>query len=277
MVNESYKETILKKLLKINTKREEISEKIRLLYVAVTRAKEKMIIVMPEVEEEYEVTDLVPLYEREKYNSFLSIMKSIYSSLLPFVKKSEVIGSKEYLNNVEVRDENLKLDSDNLEIRELEIANEEILEGHFSKDSLHVITKEENKLLDFGTRVHEILEEMDFTDLNSLTDVDLKIVEKIKAFLDSDLMKDKLECKMYKEYEFIYNEQNTRMHGIIDLLIETNDMMVIIDYKLKNIDDENYDKQLNGYRKFIQGKSSKEVKCYLYSIIDEKYREVFDD
>ena len=31
---------------------EEISEKIRLLYVAVTRAKEKMIIVMPELEEE---------------------------------------------------------------------------------------------------------------------------------------------------------------------------------------------------------------------------------
>ena len=41
-----YKDTILKILLKNRSKKEEISERIRLLYVAVTRAKEKMIIVM---------------------------------------------------------------------------------------------------------------------------------------------------------------------------------------------------------------------------------------
>jgi len=41
-----------------------------------------------------------------------------------------------------------------------------------------------------------------------------------------------------------------------------------------NIDDENYDKQLNGYKEFIKVKTSKEVECYLYSIIDQKYRKV---
>ena len=86
-----YKDTILKTLLKVNTKKEEISEKIRLLYVAVTRAKEKMIIVMPEQEEVKEVLDIVQSYERGKYNSFLSIMKSIYSNLLPFITKKEVV------------------------------------------------------------------------------------------------------------------------------------------------------------------------------------------
>ena len=50
--------------------------------------------------------------------------------------------------------------------------------------------------------------------------------------------------------------------------------MIIIDYKLKNIDDSNYDKQLNGYRKYIKGKTNKETYCYLYSILDEKYREI---
>ena len=53
--------------------------------------------------------------------------------------------------------------------------------------------------------------------------------------------------------------------------------MSIIHYKLKNIDDELYDKQLNGYRHFISKKTGKVTKCYLYSIIDEKYREVIDD
>jgi predicted AAA+ superfamily ATPase len=39
-------------------------------------------------------------------------------------------------------------------------------------------------------------------------------------------------------------------------------------------DDENYDKQLNGYRSYIESISNKKVNCYLYSIIDEDYREV---
>ena len=60
----------------------------------------------------------------------------------------------------------------------------------------------------------------------------------------------------------------------MDLVIEHQDKMIIIDYKLKNVDDENYDKQLNGYRNFLKKKTNKEVECYLYSIIDEVYRKV---
>lgn len=277
MVDESYKETILKKLLKVNTKREEISEKIRLLYVAVTRAKEKMIIVMPEVEEETEVLEVVPSYEREKYNSFLSIMKSIYSALLPYVTKSDVIGTKDYLNNIKKENNNLSLAEDNLVVEEIDIATEVQEEAHYSKDSLHLITKEEQNLMNFGTKVHEVLEQMNFNDLSTLKGLDEKIISKIKAFLESDLMKDKLNLKMYKEYEFIYREGNITSHGIIDLLIEDKDCMYIVDYKLKNINDENYDKQLNGYRKFIEEKSGKKTFCYLYSILDEVYREVSND
>ena len=48
--------------------------------------------------------------------------------------------------------------------------------------------------------------------------------------------------------------------------------MIIVDYKLKNIDDPLYDKQLNGYRKVIKEKTDKETDCYLYSIMDNKFR-----
>ena len=85
-------------------------------------------------------------------------------------------------------------------------------------------------------------------------------------------MSDKLNSNMYKEYEFLYKEDNTLSHGIIDLLIEQEDKMIIIDYKLKNIDDLNYDKQLNGYRKYIEDKTNKKTECYLYSILNEDYR-----
>ena len=57
-------------------------------------------------------------------------------------------------------------------------------------------------------------------------------------------------------------------------MLEYQDHIDIIDYKLKNINDENYDKQLSGYRKVIEEKTNKLVECYLYSILDEVYRKV---
>lgn len=272
-VDEYYKETIIKTLLKRNTKKEEISERIRLLYVALTRAKEKMIIVIPTQEETKEVTSIVPVYERSKYNSFLSILKSIYSVLLPYVILKEPNCTKDYLKTTKSQAEKeLILPQDNLKVDEISIETSKVEESHFSKETLHIFTKEENELLEFGTKVHELLETLDFTKPFSLESKHLE--QKISAFINSSLIQENLNYPMYKEYEFIYEEDNTLAHGIIDLLIETPTRMLIIDYKLKNIDDSNYDKQLNGYRKAIKEKTKKEVSCYLYSILEERFREV---
>ena len=50
--------------------------------------------------------------------------------------------------------------------------------------------------------------------------------------------------------------------------------MLIIDYKLKNTDDLEYVKQLKGYKKYIERISDKDVKTYLYSIIDGELKEI---
>lgn len=275
-VDEYYKDTILKTLLKNTTKREEISEKIRLLYVAVTRAKEKMIIVMPEVEETKEVLDIVPSYERNKYNSFLSIIKSIYSVLLPFEIKKEVPVTRDYqISEGTSSEEALKDVSDTLVVTEHKYEETLLEESHYSKESLHLITKEEQDIMDFGTKVHETLEQMDFNNPDkSLIHLPTNIQAKIKIFLNTPLIKENIDKKMYKEYEFTYLENNNYSHGIIDLLIEKDDKMIIIDYKLKNISDEAYDNQLNGYRKIIKEKTNKPIECYLYSIIDSSFRKV---
>ena len=275
-VDNYYKDTILKTLLKNTTKKEEISEKIRLLYVAVTRAKEKMIIVMPETEETSEVLDVVPSYERNKYNSFLSIAKSIFSTLLPFEIKKEVPVTRDYQNKgTKESNDNLKEEIDTINVEENEYEEIVVEEKHYSKDSLHLITKEEQEVMDFGTKVHEVLEQMDFKNPNSyLENLDETIKEKIMYFLETPLIKENINEKLYKEYEFTYLEDKTYSHGIIDLLIERQDKMIIVDYKLKNIDDSAYDQQLNGYRKVIKEKTNKEVECYLYSILDSKFRKV---
>ena len=268
-VNKYYKDTILKILYKENLSSEEISERIRLFYVALTRAKEKMIMVIPKEDE-----DKMTIYEKDKYNSYLNVIRSIYNDLNKFEIESNILANKDYLTSSKIVN-NLSKTDKKLNVEELVIDVEEILEKHYSKDELHLVERSEKELLELGTKVHEILEEIDFNDYNlDLYNIDTQVKNKINSFINSSLMQDKLNLNMYKEYEFLYEDDNSLSHGIIDLLIEDKDMMYIIDYKLKNIDDPNYDNQLNGYRKYIEELTKKETKCYLYSIINENYREV---
>ena len=57
-------------------------------------------------------------------------------------------------------------------------------------------------------------------------------------------------------------------------MLEYNDHIDIIDYKLKNIDDKKYIEQLTGYKNFIEYKTNKKVNLYLYSIIDSNILEI---
>ena len=271
-VNNYYKDTILKTLLKYKNRKEEISEKIRLFYVALTRAREKMIFVIPSLEEGG-LYNFVPDFIREKYSSFLGIIKSIYPHLISYAREVDSYLTKDYLL---VKKDNNNYDANNtiLEVNELNINVSNQEETHYSKESITQLTKDDKEVMDFGTKVHAILEEIDFNNYDlSLYDVSENVKNKINSFIHSEFMSDKLNFPMYKEYEFVLDGE-VLSHGIIDLLIDCGDYYTIVDYKLKNIDDSSYDKQLNGYRKFITKKTGKNAKCFLYSILDEVYREI---
>ena len=272
VVTDFYKDTILKTLVKEKTKQEEVSEKIRLFYVALTRAKEKMIMVTEKIEEKTESNGLVSTAIRSKYNSFLSIIKSVYSSLLPYEKEVNITPSKDYLlSKNKTKEEELTLKTDDLKVEEVELEKIPIEHTRYSKDILHLSTKEEVEKMEFGTKVHQVLEQLDFKhpNLEGLTNT---IQKKIEAFLNTPLVKENIDATFYPEYEFIDKKENT--HGIIDLVIEKEDKMIIVDYKLKNIEDDAYDRQLNGYREFLKKKTKKDIECYLYSIIDEDFRKI---
>ena len=64
------------------------------------------------------------------------------------------------------------------------------------------------------------------------------------------------------------------MHGIIDLMLEYSDHIDIIDYKLKEINDLNYIKQLNGYKEYIENKTNKKTNIYLYSILNNNLEKI---
>ena len=81
-------------------------------------------------------------------------------------------------------------------------------------------------------------------------------------------------AEIYQELEFVFEKNNKSYHGIIDLLLEYENEIKIIDYKLKNISDAEYKNQLQVYFDYVSSLNNKKIKLYLYSIIDDKLKEI---
>lgn len=240
---------ITKELSKKNYIEEEISEKIRLLYVALTRAKEKMVIISQiDDKEKY---DIVPNSVKKYYRSF----KDIISSTNSVVSNTKVVSNYvdiDYIKRINKSFENIKCDK-KMNFVDLNLSYNICEENHYSKVASKLFTKEEIKKMEYGTKVHEMFELDDFNNPKNK-----KVMEFLKL-IDKPL-------NIYKEYEFIY--ENTI--GVIDLLLEYPNHYMIVDYKLKNISDDEYKKQIKGYKKYIEKITGKNVYTYLYSIIDNK-------
>ena len=137
--------------------------------------------------------------------------------------------------------------------------------SHFSKITTALRTKEEQKNIDFGLRMHYLFEITDFNNPD-YKDFNAFEVNCIQKFINTGILKDSKE--IYKEYEFIYENAGLESHGIIDLLIIKKDKAVIVDYKLKHITDTAYLKQLAGYKNYILEMTNLPVDVFLYSIMD---------
>ena len=275
--DEGIANTIYKSLLKEDYLKEEVSEKIRLFYVALTRAKEKMIMVLPNTDNSSNSTinKVLDIDLRKQYRSFLDIIDSIKNSIYNYYKQidlNKIIISKDYDL---IRENDYKtlinVTNNKIEVVEYDIDNEFVDNKSFSKKSNNIISKEIKDNMEYGLRVHEILEYADFKNKDKYTGEESVI---INNFLNQDINKNINKADIYHEYEFIYEEDNITYHGIIDLMCIYEDHIDIIDYKLKNIDDDNYIKQLNGYKDYISSISNKKVNIYLYSIISNKVKKL---
>ena len=109
--------------------------------------------------------------------------------------------------------------------------------------------------MEYGTKMHKIFEYEDFNNPQ-----DKQVIDFLKTYGY------KKESTVYKELEFTYEKNGKEINGVIDLLIEYDDHIDIIDYKLSNIDDEAYIKQLKEYKEYISSIKDKRVDIYLYSI-----------
>ena len=259
-------ETIYKPLMKENYIKEEISEKIRLFYVALTRAKEKMILVEPKKEV---IEKTLNSNIKNKYRSFKDILDSIKFNIIDFYNE-KTIESVNIDKNYKVNKNNNIINvipTNNIKVEEknIQIDKQLLKENTYSKKQDNLITQTIKENMEYGKQIHEIFE---FADFKNNTNEE---IEKFLNHFDKEKLKN---ANIIKEYEFIYEKEKEEYHGIIDLLIEYEDYIDIIDYKLKDINDIEYLNQLKGYKEYIENLTNKKTNIYLYSIINDTLKEL---
>ncbi|MFW5894641.1 MAG: UvrD-helicase domain-containing protein [Bacillota bacterium] len=282
--NEGYDEHFLYPLYRTMEKTEDVSERLRVLYVALTRAKER--VVMPFFEpvdkETYTVDEkgLVDVYDRRRYRSFHQILMSVIERFEPNIKR---VAMDDYAPDITYRHatgSDKTFESKGLEKTYRSAGETPAIErrSSYSKGVGTLVDPGTLDALDYGNKLHEVFERIDFQEpvAPQLERLGLNKKEKtlIQGFFESSLIKSLDIQRVFKEYPFALEEDEGLKSGFIDLLIETRDAFMVIDYKLKGIEEPAYEVQIEGYVSTLSALVDKRVEGYLYSILDKTFKKV---
>ena len=216
---------------------------------------------------------VVPTETRLQYRNLADMIYSLGNTLNPYIKQVDTNNlnlTKDYQIFISKNLDDLYDDSvQKIILKKVSLEPEYIINSSFSKKTNELLASESVQNINMGLELHSILENLDFynPDFDNIQNEYYKI--KVKKFYSQ--LKNVHEAKVFQEYEFLYNDENNLYHGIIDLMLEYNDHIDIIDYKLKHVYDEAYLKQLKGYKNYISKISNKIVNIYLYSLIEEEF------
>lgn len=263
-------------------------EEIRLLYVALTRAQNKTII----------VEDIDDHGDQFKYSRYYE-MPSCFFDVFTLSKLHYCHFNKESCKGDEYSSKVLKDTStyrvhqplptvntlNNKDILSIELSDDffkESSKGKASKDSQKVADLENEE---FGTKLHRELELLDWSDFPPTlpdasfikNDNERKLVQ---DFIHSSLI-DSLRKEgnyiIYQEYTYLDHERHSL--GSIDFLAvdEKAKKAVIVDYKTSNIVDDAYKKQVSIYKENVSRLfdfSLDNISCYLYSLAKGEIKEI---
>ena len=261
--DESKSNTIIKTLVEQDINQADISEKIRLFYVALTRAREKMIIISNN--KEYNQNKFKP----EGFTCFNHMIRS-FSFLNKYI--IDIGDSVYYTKDYMLKKKNTIISNPKqIVYKNTSLISEEVGKTRISKEMKELKDESLNYIIDLGNELHACLEAINFNDIN-VEELDISNHKKeiIKTLLKHDIFKNISKAKTYHEYEFYYNEY----HGIIDLLCVYDDHIDIIDYKLSDINKEEYVRQLSIYKEYVASISNLPINCYLLSILRKEIKQV---
>jgi ATP-dependent helicase/nuclease subunit A len=247
----------LKTAYDLQEKRKDKEEKLRLLYVALTRAKYQMIFLLNSLSRGKIVT-------KEASDSFSSLLEA--SGYTPLIQK---VDKEEYEKNLIKFEKALPVN----EVKK-KISYEELPKLSYQTSSRASKTQvhQNQDALKEGTLLHSYLEMVDLKhpDLSFIKEEKEKKI--VNDFLNSELRKKYQDYEDYHEYGFI--DPLTGIEGSIDLLLLSEKEAIIIDYKTKNLSDEDYPRQLEIYKSNIERIFKRKTVCYLYSLLSSTYEKI---
>lgn len=134
----------------------------------------------------------------------------------------------------------------------------------------------ENLGLDIGTRMHYVMEKLDFNNVSreAIIEIDDGLsasqVDNLLATFDDPVFKDAIQYDYHREYPFYYVKDNQNIHGIIDFVSFASDHIILIDYKTDRLDTKEefvarYHEQLEAYEKVLAESFKLPVQTYIYS------------
>lgn len=256
-VNEE-KSSLFNHLIREELKTADFEEKIRILYVAITRAKEKIILLngnKGKGEKLNRPSNSRNMQEILSISDILTKYQSDYS-----------------LENVTISTSESEKKVTKVVLKKISVPAQEVVKLRASKQ---VDQEVEQSVLDFGTELHAYLERMDLS-TKSLDYVKNRQMKKyVYNVMNSSLFKDIDNNQVRHEYRFYDEDKN--IQGYIDALIIKDNEIDIVDFKLKNIDEEEYDKQLIVYKSYLKKQTNLPIKMYLLAAITGEIREVKDE
>lgn len=245
--------TMFHYLARYQEESESLSEELRKLYVALTRAKELMVIL-------FQQKDDKPLISPQKANCFRDFLR--YSGLFSDAITTDLLTS---IKHIPVKDQMLTMP---VKFKTLTLPFTKVA----SDTASTVITHTTSEALTFGTLLHELMSHLNYADpqLDMIDDLNIKnMIEKTLALPPFS------NCKTAVAYpEYSYYDVTTHRIATIDLLLEFDGEIRIIDFKTGNIDQSEYRRQVNIYRRYLQTLTQKRLKLYLISLTNGQYLEV---
>lgn len=224
-----------------------VNDELNILYVAITRAKYNLFILKKEEKSVFDLLEF-PLTNHKQGEIYTSLKTlDVQDNIHEIVEyEPKMIGSQ----NIDKK--TILDDSENLKSRYFGLATHYCLEMMKSFDTVS---------LEYAIRLTKAkynvwLDELIFKDL--FKRIELLIDDKrFKAFTYGNT------C--YKEQMFTYNGELK----IIDLLIDTKDKLIIIDYKTTNEILDSHKKQVQFYEKALKDITKKDVDTYLVYLKQE--------
>jgi ATP-dependent helicase/nuclease subunit A len=243
-----------------------ISEQVRLWYVALTRAKEKIILVL-------ESSDTKKLVDVEKSRTFADFMYLYHQSVS--VGQDQGTRVDPLVAMPSLHEPPQPKEPKPLRFDQVSQTFDVVLPKRASKS---MDGESDETSLAYGTYLHECMFLLDFKTLDTsfiASKHDRHMIDLLLTqpyFVALSKKEQQGQVTILKEYAYL--DAVTGQRGIIDLLIIEGGTATILDYKTTNIDDPAYPKQLAAYQRYVQSRGMVVTAMYLISLTTNQMKQV---